>query len=264
MLISVVLPIYNSGKTALDAINSIANQTDIYDYEIIVVDDYSSDDSVDYLKRTVKTKPNVTVKYILHEVNKGSGAARNTGIKEVTGTYFAFLDSDDVWLDGKIEAQVGFLENNPDYVMVGCLSNMPGSFMPPFTKSKQLVTISVRHQCFKNFFQPSTVVIRTEPFKKSVVWPNLRYGDEGDVFIRLTAMYKVGLLNKILVNYANGKRGFGHSGVSQKLAEMQYGDILYIKMAYRNKYISLPIYISAMVISNLKYLKRIIITKLNS
>jgi|GEM_PF-6618119 len=265
MLISVIIPIYNSGKTALDAINSVYKQTDKYQYEIIIVDDYSADDSLAYLKANVKDKSNVIIKYIRHEINKGSGAARNTGIKEVTGKYFAFLDSDDVWLEGKMESQVAFLENNTDYVMVGCLTNMPGSFIPPFvSKKKRLIDITVYHQCFKCFFQPSTVVIRTAPFNESVVWPSMRYGDEGDVFIHLTHKYKVCLQNEILVNYANGKRGFGHSGVSGRLAEMQSAEIQNLKMAYRNKYISFVMFSTAMAVSQVKYLKRIMITKLSS
>jgi glycosyltransferase involved in cell wall biosynthesis len=262
MLISVILPIYNSGKTALAAINSVYSQTDIYKYEIIVVDDCSSDDSVAFLKSQVKGNSNFTIKYILHDVNKGSGAARNTGIKEATGKYFAMLDSDDIWLDGKIASQIDFLESHPDYVMIGCLTNMPGSFIPPFaSKKEQLIDIKVWHQCFKCFLQPSTVVIRTEHFKRSVVWPDMRYGDEGDAFIRLAFLYKICLQNKVLVNYANGKRGFGYTGVSKRLIEMQEAEVQNLRMAYRNKYISLFIFLVAISFSYIKYFKRIIITK---
>jgi len=265
MLISVIIPIYNSGNTALDAIHSVQNQTDKFDYEIIIVDDCSTDNSVGYLKQNVKQKSNIVIKYIVHDVNKGSGAARNTGIKEVTGTYFAFLDSDDIWLPNKIEFQMEFLINNPTYVMVGSLTNMPGSFIPPFVSQKQkLIDITVLHQCFKCFFQPSTVIIKTEPFNDKVVWPNMRYGDEGDVFIRLTYFYKVCLQNKVLVNYANGKRGFGHSGVSKKLAEMQAAEVKNLKMAHQNKFVNVFIFTAAIVISYIKYFKRILVTRLAS
>lgn len=262
MLISVVIPVYNSGNTALAAIASVMSQTDKYDYEIVVVDDCSADESLSYLKANVPQKENVTLKYIRHEVNMGSGSARNTGIKEVTGEYFAFLDSDDVWLPGKVEKQVDFLENNPEYGMVGCLTNMPGSFIPPFTsKNKKLIDITTVHQCFKCFFQPSTVTIRTALFKEKVEWPHMRYGDEGDAFIHFTHYYKACLQNEILVNYANGKRGFGFSGVSKRLAEMQSAELQNLKMAYDRRYISWPLYMIVLALSKIKYQKRVIISK---
>jgi glycosyltransferase involved in cell wall biosynthesis len=204
------------------------------------------------------------VKYVLHDINKGVGAARNAGIQIATGTYFALLDSDDVWLDGKIESQIHFLESHPSYIMVGSLTNMPGSFIPPFASSKKLnIDISVYHQCFKNFFQPSTVVIRTAPFKANFVWPSKRCAEEGDVFIRLAYRYKVCLQNKIFVNYSGGKRGFGHSGLSKNLFESQSVELKNLRMAYNNGYINFLIYSIAVSFSYLKFVRRIIVTKLN-
>jgi glycosyltransferase involved in cell wall biosynthesis len=262
MLVSVVIPIYNSGESALVAIQSVLGQTGRFDYEIIVVDDFSKDDSVGYLKKNLVPKPNTTVKYIVHEVNKGAGAARNTGIAAVTGEYFCLLDSDDCWLPGKAESQVDFLEAHPDYVLVGCLTNMPGSFIPPFSASKaENIEITIRHQVFKNFFQPSTITVRTSQFKAKVTWPAMRFVDECNVYLQLAHYYRLNLQNRILVNYADGKRGYGFSGLSSRLKESQNGEHYNLTMAYKKKFIGLPLYTAAISLSYIKYLKRILIPK---
>lgn len=263
MLISVIIPIYKSGKTALNAFKSVVNQTPKYDYEVIFVDDFSNDNSIEFLKRNIKDSKNIKIKYFTHTLNKGAGAARNTALKHVTGKYFAFLDSDDVWLDDKMIKQVEFLEDNPNYSMVGCLTNMPGSFPPFFLKKKKNININVIHQCFKNYFQTSTVVISTKKFNKVTKWSLMRYGDEGDAFLKITKFYNANLLNEVLVNYADGKRGFGFSGVSSNLKGMQDAEIKNLKMAYRNGLINVFIFAFSVIFSYFKYFLRIIRTRLN-
>lgn len=98
MRISVVIPTYNR-KTPLErALNSVFSQT-LEPLEVIVVDDGSSDGSADLVRRTF---PQAT--YIYQE-NAGVSAARNTAIRLANGEWLAFLDSDDEWLPGKLEAQ---------------------------------------------------------------------------------------------------------------------------------------------------------------
>ncbi|ELY54938.1 glycosyl transferase family protein [Natronococcus amylolyticus DSM 10524] len=113
--ISVVIPTYNRSEMLALAINSSLNQT-IPPREIIVVDDASTDNTEE-----VATTYGDRINYIQHEVNKGGAAARNTGIKEATGEYIAFLDSDDQWKPQKIEEQVKELQNRPShFVAVYC------------------------------------------------------------------------------------------------------------------------------------------------
>ncbi|BAZ10116.1 family 2 glycosyl transferase [Calothrix sp. NIES-4071] len=89
-LFSVIIPTYNRAELIEKTINSVLAQ-EFQDYEIIVVDDGSTDDTIKILKpyqRRIK---------ILQQANKGPGAARNLGIKHAKGKYIAFLDSDDEW-----------------------------------------------------------------------------------------------------------------------------------------------------------------------
>lgn len=261
ILISVVIPVYNSGISAIEAFKSVLKQSSEFNYEVIFVDDCSKDNSYEYLKSNIKTKDNVKTIFIKHEHNKGAGSARKTALNILSGHYFAFLDSDDLWQEDKINIQVQYLQENSEVAMVGCLTNMPGSFVPPGLFRKEIYNITVLMQCFKNYFQTSTVLIDTKKFRNVCDWSEMRYGDEGDAFIRLAANYRVALLNLKLVNYSGGKRGFGYSGVSSNLKGMQSAELINLKMAYDKNYINYFWYIIVVLFSNLKYALRILRTK---
>lgn len=102
--VSVIIPAYNRAHVLPRAITSVLNQT-FTDYEIIVVDDASTDDT-----GTVVQNTDGPLRVICHELNRGPAAARNTGIRAARGAYVAFLDSDDEWLPGKLARQIGLLE----------------------------------------------------------------------------------------------------------------------------------------------------------
>lgn len=107
--VSVILTTYNRAELVGRAIQSVLDQT-LRDFELIVVDDASEDDTADIIEGF--DDPRIT--YIRHDENRGGAAARNTGIKEASGEYIAFLDSDDKWLEDKLEKQVEALRNRPD------------------------------------------------------------------------------------------------------------------------------------------------------
>lgn len=94
--VSVIVPTYNRAECLSTSINSILNQT-FQDFEIIVVDDASQDQTPDVLRHFSTER----VKYILHERNKGGSATRNTGIANSLSDFIAFLD-DDEWFPDKL------------------------------------------------------------------------------------------------------------------------------------------------------------------
>ena len=110
-LVSIIIPVFNREKFVATALKSVKSQT-FRDWELIIVDDGSSDNSVD---RCLKCLEGVANHYeIVHQDNAGAGAARATGIKHCRGTYIAFLDSDDEWYAHHLESCVAALEKNPD------------------------------------------------------------------------------------------------------------------------------------------------------
>lgn len=108
-LVSVIMPAYNSAKTIAASIDSILAQTYL-NWELIVVDDCSSDETVKAAK--AYTKEDKRIKVMSMPVNGGVAKARNRAIQEANGRFIAFLDSDDLWLPEKLSHQIWFLMEN--------------------------------------------------------------------------------------------------------------------------------------------------------
>ena len=105
-LISVIIPTYNRSDFLKEAIESVLEQT-YQPFELIVVDDGSTDDTASVLS-CYAGKISALSAY-----HGGPSAARNYGIKAARGDYIAFLVSDDIWLPGKLSAQIRFFQPNP-------------------------------------------------------------------------------------------------------------------------------------------------------
>ncbi|WP_435362194.1 glycosyltransferase family 2 protein [Haloarchaeobius sp. DFWS5] len=115
--VSVVIPTYNRADSVTRAIDSVLTQT-VDDVECIVVDDASTDDTQAVLEQYEDEQ---RVRTLLHEVNQGGNAARNTGLDAAEGEYVALLDSDDEWKPRKLERQLERLENeDEDWVAAYC------------------------------------------------------------------------------------------------------------------------------------------------
>jgi len=108
---SIITPSYNSSKYIIDTINSVKNQT-FQEWEMIIVDDCSKDNSREIIQEEAN-KDN-RIKLMKLKQNSGAAVARNTAIKNASGKYIAFLDSDDIWHPEKLEKQIKFMEEN-DY-----------------------------------------------------------------------------------------------------------------------------------------------------
>ena len=150
--ISVIIPAYNSGEYLRRSVSSVLAQTRPED-EIIVVDDGSSDDT-DEVAKDFGEK----IRYI-HQDNAGPGVARNTGIQAATGNWIAFLDADDEWLPGHLQAQSELLARHPDlawstgnYLTCLCDEDRRGPKVSP-AKAKALLN-------GKDFFDDYFVALR--------------------------------------------------------------------------------------------------------
>ena len=108
--VSVIIPTYNRIRFLEEAIRSVLNQT-FRDFELIVIDDGSTDCTPHVLQRWGDQ-----IRW-MRQTNSGVSRARNVGIRAARGRYLSFLDSDDLWLREKLEAQVSFLDANPHYAV---------------------------------------------------------------------------------------------------------------------------------------------------
>ncbi len=108
---SVIIPVFNAAETLAEALESVANQS-FSDFEIVVVNDGSTDESVQILESFAKNHPALTVN-LVEQANQGLGAARNAGVDQSRGEYCAFLDADDLWQPQKLESCYQYLKSSP-------------------------------------------------------------------------------------------------------------------------------------------------------
>lgn len=108
-LVSIITPCYNSQDFIQETIQSVLDQS-YKNWEMIIVDDHSRDDSVKLIKKY--TTQDSRIKCIGLKENSGAAVCRNIAIKEAKGDYIAFLDSDDLWFPYKLEKQIRFMEKN--------------------------------------------------------------------------------------------------------------------------------------------------------
>lgn len=114
-LVSIIMPAYNAENLISDSINSVLSQT-YKNFELIVIDDYSQDQTSQVVENFIlKDK---RVKLIKNIKNKGVAETRNTGLDQAKGDYVAFLDSDDKWVEDKLEKQLAVLKERNDVDVV--------------------------------------------------------------------------------------------------------------------------------------------------
>lgn len=188
-LVSVVIPTYNRAPLLKTAIASALNQEragELFDVEIIVVDDCSPED----MSPIVAAFPGV--RYLRLPENRGASGARNAGIKEATGKYVALLDDDDEFLTHKLMIQVPLLEASPDIGVVYGQSVVTGSdtpllLWPEWAPSGQVFEEFLTRT--EDFLHPPTWLVRRELFE-AAGWFNEQHRtmEHYDMALRLSML----------------------------------------------------------------------------
>ncbi|OAV66816.1 Chondroitin polymerase [Bacteroidales bacterium Barb4] len=260
--ISVIIPVYNSRKTIAECIDSVVCElcaTD-YSWELVLVDDGSTDDSLEKLYRFKEASLYSEQIRIISQTNKGAASARNAGIKASSGTFIAFNDSDDKWLPGKIKKQMDYLLNHPQADLTGgAHEEVHGSY---FKNLKRVNPIGIKDMVLKNYFSPQAVVIRKKALDDTGLLfdESMRSGfEECSLFYPLTYYRNCILMNEVITKSITGKRRWGDSGLSGNIRAMEKGELYNIKNAYRSGFISFGWYLTAYTLSLLKFSRRLLI-----
>jgi glycosyltransferase involved in cell wall biosynthesis len=196
-LVSIVIPTYNYGHYVIEAVESALAQT-YSAIEIIVVDDGSTDDTRQRLAHYSDR-----IRYI-HQENKGLSAARNTGIAAAKGEYIAFLDSDDAFHPRKTEIQMFHLTHDSDVCMIGTgmFSDEPRVWADYTSGTATMHDVSLEELIMASRFAPSSVVARRECFESAGTFDtNLRSVEDRDMWIRIAARYRIGMIDQALTWY---------------------------------------------------------------
>lgn len=249
--VSVIIPLYNSSGTIEACLRSVLAQS-ISVHEIIVIDDGSTDDSLQIIQ-TLKQNDQIDNLLIYQQENSGPSAARNLGISVSSGEFIAFLDSDDTWLETKLEKQMICFDNHSEVGIIGTNYRISNTKVNETIKKPPKV-ISFHQLLFKNYFVTSSVVIRRSALGSNLFNERKRYSEDYELWLRLTYSSKALLIPEPLVVYC--KPLVSTIGLSARLIKMTCGELNnYIRM-YHEKKINLII-IVLIPFSLLKHCKRI-------
>jgi len=193
--VSVIIPTYNRGWVLKEAVDSVLEQ-DFTDFELIIVDDGSTDNTHHILNAYGEDI------IVFRQDNKGVSAARNKGITSASGSYIAFLDSDDIWLPKKLSKQVDFFNSNPDAMI--CQTEeiwvRNGVRVNPKKRHKKLSGMIFEHSLSLCMVSPSAVMIERNLFDEVGGFDeSLPACEDYDLWLRMSCKYPVYLIDTPLI-----------------------------------------------------------------
>jgi glycosyltransferase involved in cell wall biosynthesis len=193
-LVSVVIPTYNRGQVIEQAIQTVMNQT-YYPIEIIVLDDGSTDNTLEIVKKYPE------VKYY-YQKNKGAAQARNNGVLMAEGGYIAFLDSDDIWLPWKLELQMKTIKklqapiigSRKKYIKTAAEINLQ-----PKKINESFHYITFCEQLKRTWCVPSTMVVHKDFFKSFGGFdPTLKIAEDWDLWLKIAYKEPIPRMKEVL------------------------------------------------------------------
>ncbi|MCE6992750.1 glycosyltransferase family 2 protein [Dyadobacter sp. CY323] len=182
---SVIIPLYNREELIQTTIQSVLNQDTKKSFEVIVVDDGSTDASAEKVRELLDSR----VRYI-YQNNSGANIARNHGIDVARGKYVAMLDSDDLYMKDHLSSSATVLDTNPNCVVYAKIVVNRGegkTFLKPPRSILKDEHMSDYLLSDRGFLQTSTLVLPTDLARKVRFDDNLPFGQDTDFAIRLYA-----------------------------------------------------------------------------
>lgn len=225
-MISIVVPVYNAAAFIRQTIEMVQAQN-YTDWELILVDDCSKDNSCEIIETYLKDKPDSRIRLIKKEKNEGAALSRNRGIREAKGRYIAFLDADDVWIFHKLQTQMDYMKKtgagfvfsayefgDENAVGTGKIVHVPESLTYKKALSRTVIFTT-------------TVLLDTEKIPKELIYmPNVPSEDSATWWQILRAGHVARGIDEVLAIY----RRPGKSLSSNKLKAIQRIWYLYRKV----------------------------------
>ena len=203
-LVTVIIPAFNAENTIIRAIDSVRIQQ-IQPLEVIIIDDGSTDSTIDVVIKNICEGEQIHL--VKMRNNCGVSAARNAGIRQAKGKFIAFLDADDIWLPGKIQKQIGVIEQDPTITLISCNSRLVSESgmelkvghinRPPVEGIEAWKTLLIYN------FLPTPTILTYRSLVEEIGGfdESLMVGEDLDLWIKLAAIGKVSVINEVLTHY---------------------------------------------------------------
>jgi glycosyltransferase involved in cell wall biosynthesis len=214
-MFSIVIPLYNKAAHIEKALRSVLNQS-YHEFELIIVNDGSTDNSLQtvetYLRAQKESGNESLVEHvrIIDQPNAGVAVARNNGVKAAKYDYIAFLDADDWWHKQYLSTMKELIEQCPEAKLYSAsyYQVKDGKHLPAIIGVYDFFSKGYIDYCevyAKTFYMPvwtSAAVVRKDVFKEFGGFkPNLKLGEDFDLWIRIALKYKVAFCNQPLACY---------------------------------------------------------------
>ena len=202
---TVIIPLYNKESYVENTINSILNQT-FTNYEVLIVNDCSTDDSVAKVKPFLSEK----IKLIAHSENKGLSATRNTGIQNANSDYITFLDADDLWKPTFLETIHQLNTDFPEAKIFGTNYEevYKNKIVVPNNSARHLVPNSAqiidffKYNLGQGIYNHGSVCFHKEVYSKAGMYDeNIDFAEDIDFNIRANYHFKLAYSNTIQMQY---------------------------------------------------------------
>lgn len=232
--VSVIMSNFNCENFIDETINSVLAQT-YENWELIIVDDCSSDGSVEKIRGYCEKDDRI--KLFVNEENMGAAASRNLALREATGKWMAFLDSDDLWLPEKLEKQLDFMTRNGyrfGYTAYEHVNEFTEKLNIIVRGPKVLSKRKMFHYCY-----PGCLTVIYDSSDIGIVQvPDVIANGENDyaIWLKVAKHYKCYFLNEILSLYRVRSNSLSHKSSKWKIAKNHY--ILYRKSEGKNPIVS--------------------------
>src|SRR4030042_6035179 len=207
MKVSAIILTYNRAQILVEAVDSVLNQT-FRDFELIIVDNYSSDDT----ESVVKSCQDKRIRYFKNQNEGLLGINRNFGIEKAHGEYIAFLDDDDLWLPEILEKQVKLLDSNKELGLVYSDCYIMDDSGALRGKTFFATRKPVKGTAFKELLQTNTIPILTAVIRKETLDKVGGFSHEYiiaqdyDLWLRIVQHYPIDFIDEPLAKYRVHRR----------------------------------------------------------
>jgi len=172
--ISVIMPAYNAEKTIEESIRSILAQS-YRDYELLIIDDCSTDSTCDIVSSLIEAEPQAKL-YRLEE-NSGTAYARNYGVSVAKGKWIAFLDSDDLWEEEKLQKHINFIQETAAIISYTATSFIAFDGRPYKYAMRAQYRFTYRNLLRRNLMSCSSVIVRKDIISRVQMGSGLMHED---------------------------------------------------------------------------------------
>lgn len=201
-LVSIIMPSYNTADYISESIKSVQAQT-YTNWELIIVDDCSTDNTDEVVGAFLGDR---RIRYLKNERNSGAAVSRNRALREATGRWIAFLDSDDLWVPEKLEKQIGFMEKNgysfsyTNYEEIDMAGQKTGV---KITGPKKITKTGMFNYCW-----PGCLTVMYDAEKVGLIQiADIKKNNDYAMWLKVCKKADCHLLDEYLAEYRKGRKG---------------------------------------------------------